>query len=161
MLLGFKRRFEPMVKDGSKTHTIRARRRDGRVPKIGEVLHCYTDVRQSSEELLGRWPCTKVEPITIMIPFYVAGVPPSMAIRIADAALTEEEIALFAWRDGFRSAPRSPIMLKPGDPRAAQEMARFWRLTHGRGITSCDFRGYVYHWDYAQPMPAPGRRRKA
>lgn len=34
MLLGFKKRFAPMVEDGSKTHTIRAKRKIR--PRVGK-----------------------------------------------------------------------------------------------------------------------------
>jgi hypothetical protein len=63
MLLGFKRRFAPFVEEGSKTHTIRAKRKIR--PKVGEVCHCYVDPRQKSMRLLGRFPCVKVETIDI------------------------------------------------------------------------------------------------
>ena len=52
MLLGFKARFEPFVIEGSKTHTIRRVKKIP--PKIGEVCHCYGDVRQKTMHVLGR-----------------------------------------------------------------------------------------------------------
>ena len=58
MLLGFKRRFAPFVEEGSKTHTIRAKRKIA--PKVGETCHCYVDPRQKTMRLLGRWTCVKV-----------------------------------------------------------------------------------------------------
>ena len=63
MLLGFKRRFEPFVSEGSKTHTIRAARKNP--PRVGQMCDCYVDSRQKTMRLLGRWVCTKVESILI------------------------------------------------------------------------------------------------
>lgn len=63
MLLGFKRRFAPHIQDGSKTHTIRAKRKLR--PKAGETCHCYTGLRQKGARLLGRWRCVRVQDIII------------------------------------------------------------------------------------------------
>ena len=64
MTLGFKDPFVPFVRNGSKTHTIRAygHRRPFRV---GDTCHCYAKVRTKKQELIGAWPCVKVEHIEI------------------------------------------------------------------------------------------------
>lgn len=41
----FQQRFAPLVRSGAKKQTIRARRRDGRVPKEGGLFIGYTGMR--------------------------------------------------------------------------------------------------------------------
>src|SRR4051812_18382725 len=96
MLLGFKRRFAPFVKDGSKTHTIRGygKRRPWRV---GDVCDCYVDPRQVTMELLGRWPCIRVEEIQITA---------ARNVIVEGVMLTQSELDALAWRDGFRNEGR-------------------------------------------------------
>ena len=66
MTLGFKDCFVPFVRNGSKTHTIRAygHRRPFRV---GDTCHCFAKVRTKEQELIGAWPCVKVERIEILV----------------------------------------------------------------------------------------------
>jgi hypothetical protein len=90
MLLSFEKRFVPHVEDGSKTHTIRAERK--RAPKVGETCHCYTGLRHKSARLLGRWPCVKVERITVT----------PHELRIDGEVLSRDE------RDAFRAPRRLP-----------------------------------------------------
>lgn len=46
MLLNFQKQFAPYILDGSKAHTIRGERKDGKRPKPGEMLHLYTGLRR-------------------------------------------------------------------------------------------------------------------
>jgi hypothetical protein len=62
-LYNFQKRFIPMILNGKKRHTIRAKRK--RPTKPGEVLHLYTGLRQKGAQLLMRVPCTRVEEIVI------------------------------------------------------------------------------------------------
>lgn len=132
MLLGFKRRFAPMVEDGSKTHTIRGKRKIA--PKVGEICHCYVDPRQKTMRLLGRWECVRVENISIVTksehpPEYLDEV----EVRIEGELLSVDERNSLAWRDGFRGC---------GMPGAFGEMMKFWE---GR----LPFEGHVIHWRFA------------
>lgn len=92
MLLGFKRRFAPLIEAGRKTHTIRGKRK--RPPRVGEICHCYVDLRQKTMRLLGRWPCVKVEHIEISRDHEVA---------IDGVWLTVKEREALARRDEFGS----------------------------------------------------------
>lgn len=131
MLLGFKRRFAPYVEEGSKTHTIRAKRIN--LPKVGETCHCYVDPRQKTMRLLGRWPCSKVEPILI----YVRG-DGTLGIWLnGDVELSYSEQSALAWRDGFRSAGRRG---------ALAEFTRFWIQVHKLDQLSRGFEGHLIHW---------------
>jgi hypothetical protein len=155
MMLGFKRRFAPMVRDGSKTHTIRAKRK--RAPRQGEPCHCYVDPRQKTMALLGRWRCVKVE--DIQVNEQLSGL---FEIRSAGVALSLDESNAFAWRDGFRDR---------GPDRAFESMMAFWKATHGRKKRAprngrgrrparLKFFGDVIPWDRRQPVAAPARRAR-
>jgi hypothetical protein len=121
MLLNFQPRFVPYIIDGSKTHTIRAIRRV--TPRVGDTCHCYTGLRRPGAQLLGRWPCVKVEDIRIFEEDYV----PRFLVDAVELSL-DEKVAL-AWRDGFRSSKET----------AFAEMMAFWdqRLP---------FTGHIIHW---------------
>lgn len=137
MLLGFKERFAPLVQEGSKTHTIRARRK--LTPKAGETCHCYTGLRQKGARLLGRWRCTRVEDIRIEAEYYRIGrevLPVWLRIWIEGAMLTESEMNQICWQDGFRG--ESPWM----------EFSSFWQKEHGKRAASLSFQGVIIHWDF-------------
>lgn len=146
MLLGFNRRFAPMVEDGSKTHTIRGERKIH--PKVGEMCHCYVDPRQKTMRLLGRWPCVKVERIRI---YASASASYGFAVFVDGVGLDLDEKNGLAWRDGFRSSGRD---------KAFDEMTTYWITLH-RNHGTIDFDGHIIHWKYT-PTVAPGalRRRK-
>jgi len=131
MLLGFKARFAPMVEDGSKTHTIRAKRKIR--PKVGETCHCYTGLRQKGARLLGRWPCVKVEDIRI----YEQRDTYTLGIAIDGVELCFDEKNTLAWRDGFRSS---------GEQFAFTEMTAYWMKLHPTKEGPFVFEGDVIHW---------------
>lgn len=151
MLLGFKRRFAPFVEDGSKTHTIRATRKNP--PRVGDTCHCYVDPRQKSMRLLGRWKCVKVERIEI---FERESSTNGVAVFVDGVGLDHDEKNALAWRDGFRSR---------GPNRAFQEMTEFWSAVHGKIGYPLAFKGYIIHWRYEEKPAAttrqPRRARRA
>lgn len=151
MLLGFKKRFAPIVEEGSKTHTIRAKRKIR--PRVGEICHCYTGLRQKGARLLGRWECVKVEPINI----YECG-DGRFSVWVGENELTPDEKDALAWRDGFRDQENAPFV----------QMMQYWINTHGDGkrilVTRVnypagepvkgygkplDFEGDLIHWRYS------------
>lgn len=141
MLLGFKRCFESYILEGSKTHTIRAKRKQP--PKIGETCHCYGDIRQKSMHLLGRWKCTGVQDIRMRITGRdQEGFVRSMDIYIDGMLLTFEEASMLAWRDGFR--PSGSTQYRPGP--SLQMMANHWtdRFRDGEWV------GDLIHWRFPE-----------
>jgi hypothetical protein len=64
-LLGFKSQFAPLVESGTKRQTIRAKRRDGKDPRVGETLYLYTGLRTKQCRKLGEEICKSVEEIII------------------------------------------------------------------------------------------------
>ena len=141
MLLGFKRRFAPFVEEGSKTHTIRAKRKIR--PKVGEICHCYVDPRQKTMRLLGRFECVRVEDIRIEICSYPTGLALGR-VWIEGEQLTPDEANALAWRDGFRSGRRE---------EAFAEMVQYWVKLHPkpailRRAALYVFFGDCIHWRY-------------
>lgn len=132
MLLNFKPQFVPFVEDGSKTHSIRALRKDGKVPRAGETCHCYTGLRRKGARLLGRWPCVKVGDFIV----FKDGL--RRRVFIDEVELTFDEKNALAWRDGFRP--------EQGQGFAFAAMSIFWDKTH-----RLPFDGKIIHWDFAAP----------
>ena len=145
MLLGFKRRFAPFVEDGSKLHTVRGFRKVS--PRVGETCHCYVDPRQKTMRLLGRWPCVRVDPITLDMTR--VGISYTLRITIANQTLDLDEACEFAWRDGFRDGATIGGMPTGNILRASlDEMARFWIAAGGLtdALDSKAWHGLVIYW---------------
>lgn len=166
MLLGFKRRFEPLVLDHSKRHTIRAKRKQP--PSVGDRCDCYGDSRQKTMHLLGRWQCVKVEDIRIVLDppvthgFDWSQIPLHMVDKFEDfpwfvrvwiegVELDRNERNALAWADGFRPPRRR---------NAFAEMVRFWLEEHGKG-KRLDFRGDIIHWNPEIALPGPSEKLRA
>lgn len=94
-LLGYKKRFAPMVEAGTKRQTIRAFRKDGRDPKPGETLFQYTGLRTPACRKLREDVCKSTHQITIESDL-------SVVIGIKHLNVCEEQD--FARADGFNSA---------------------------------------------------------
>lgn len=92
-LLGFKKRFAPAVESGKKRQTIRARRKDGRDPKAGDILFLYSGLRTKQCHQLGVEKCKAVLPIRIDF----------TSIEIKGRELDVVERRLFSVADGFGS----------------------------------------------------------
>lgn len=141
MLLGFKRQFGMAVWDGSKRHTIRAKRVIR--PRLGETCYCYIDPRQKTMAKLGEWTCSKVDEITIGL-VLKRGTDYGFTLRIwinADE-LTVDEVRMLLYRDGFRAE---------GDP--IQQAVEFWktrlRSNNNRWV------GDLIHWQWSEESRAP------
>jgi hypothetical protein len=118
-LYNFKKRFAPFVLDGTKRHTIRAKRKHP--TKVGDAVHLYTGLRTKQAQLLGRSVCVRVEEIRI------SG---SQQVFVDGVELNADEKNALAYCDCFRSR---------GVPRAFEEMMEFWE---GR----LPFVGDIIHW---------------
>jgi len=126
----FQERFEPMIRAGTKVHTIRARRRYG--VKVGDVLSLYVGMRTKGCRLIGRAPCVKVEPVVIY--------PWRHQVLVGGQVLSNSRAMELARRDGFA------------------ELASFFKFfqRYGRECLE-DFE--VIWWDPKDltPGPFPGR----
>ena len=63
--LNFKPRFVRAIERGFKRQTIRAKRKDGRDPKAGDLLYLYTGLRTKAVRSLGGRRCYSAEVINI------------------------------------------------------------------------------------------------
>jgi hypothetical protein len=131
MLLGFKRRFEPYVVDGSKQHTIRAIR--AVVPRAGETCHCYVDPRQKTMRLLGRWECSRVQEIQIHASRSRKA---PLVVSIDGANLSADEANQLFYRDGFRDEDGQTFTYM-------WQAANFW-------VGKLTFVGQLIHWRWTR-----------
>jgi hypothetical protein len=148
----FQKQFVPYVKDYSKPHTVRAYRKDGRLPKIGELVHLYTGMRTNQCEKLVNPspPATDVKTIFITAAgkLYIGPVEKKI---FAQSLLTDEFLIFvhcgadleadakntFAWMDGFR--PEGTTVNAPGN--AFHLMLQWVTQTHGLPFT-----GTITYW---------------
>ena len=61
----FQKQFAADVESGKKHQTIRAKRKDGQRPMIGQTAYLYTGMRHSSCRKLGEHPITNVQDLFI------------------------------------------------------------------------------------------------
>lgn len=135
----FKRQFVEPIRAGTKRHTIRGERKDGRIPaEPGDELMLYCGMRTKDcfRILPGRILCTHVQEIVIRECQRCDGTGevahssthyescPALQILIDGIELGLDEREQLARADGFNDFP---------------EMVRFW---DGR----LPFKGYIIHW---------------
>lgn len=95
--LNFKPEIASRYEDGSKVHTLRVYRRDGRNPKPGETLYMYVGQRTKNCRKLGEEKCLLARPIQIWFPEH-GGLP---TIEIDGTRLSAATFDEFARNDGF------------------------------------------------------------
>ncbi len=147
MLLGFKRQFAPMIRDGSKRHTLRGETR--LVRRVGDLCHNYTGLRTKQCELLGRWPCTRIARAEIMIESL------GFVVAIDETRLRWDELVMFAHADGFRFVAerrRDGSERIEGDVLA---MKSFWMKENGLSKTN-PWRGQLIVWNFNTPVNKRG-----
>lgn len=121
----FKYRFARKVETGDKLHTIRARRKDGKRPMVGQAMHAYEGMRTKKCRPLVLSTISNVEWIRIEADGRIRlGVPGDPAVR----TLTVDEAHALAIADGFTSAT---------------ELYEFFKAEHG-----LPFEGDLIHWRF-------------
>lgn len=118
-LLNFQSRFAPHVESGEKRQTIRAYRKDGRDPKVGDRLYLYTGARTKACRKLGEATVRRVTTFEIEAPV--------LAVGGKIYGIRDRRIRAIALRDGFSSA---------------DAMVHWFRKVHG-----FPFRGLLIEWD--------------
>lgn len=122
-LYNFQPRFVLPIRSGTKRHTIRATRKYP--DRVGDILHLYTGLRTKRTELLGRFPCVRVEDIEILSGCNCVDQCPFPArVKVNGQELNGDEREKLARLDGFKNFA---------------EMAAFWK---GR----VPFSGQIIHW---------------
>ena len=112
----FQARFAELVRKRIKRQTIRARRKDGRVPKVGERLVAYTGMRTKKCSRLSEGVISAVLPVKISF----------SGIVLDGRTLTPGEANSIAMLDGFQHA---------------NEMVGWFIDTHGH-----NFEGHLIQW---------------
>ena len=93
VLLNFRKQFAPAVECGSKRQTVRAHRKDGRRPMVGDVAVCYTGLRTKLTRKLREAPIVSVRNVTINTRDH--------RITIDGVTLRDCDARAFAAADGF------------------------------------------------------------
>jgi hypothetical protein len=122
--LNFKKQFAPKVESGEKRQSIRAKRRDGRNPRPGQMLYHYTGMRTKGCRKLREGQCLSVQEIILdwRLGIYIDGI-----------WLGEIERNEFAKADGFKGFT------------AWQDMRDFFARVHGLSETE-QFHGLLIKW---------------
>lgn len=123
----FQGQFVPYVKEGSKTQTIRKKRKYQ--AKAGDTVYLYFAMRTKWCKKIGEGKCTGTDDINISL---------SGSIRINGKLLTREQCDMLAWNDGFR--PEGTSIGQYAGSHAL--MIRWWRQTH-----ELPFRGDIIYWN--------------
>jgi len=147
----FQERFVPWVKDGSKSQTIRSRRKKG-FAKKGDTLYLYYAMRTKYCKKLKEATCKKADTIVIsnsgiiiisgrMADFAVGAtidlLKKGISINRIAPPLTSAERNQLAWADGFR--PDGSTKKNPKGCFAL--MLRWWKQTH-----ELPFVGDIIYW---------------
>lgn len=153
----FKERFIPMILNGTKSQTIRTRRRHP--AKVGDTLYLYFGLRTKYVRKLREETCIKTHSIAIddtgAIPYIIVydTLLDKQELEIASRWPTHPDIwldrpeatkltgaaaDLFAWKDGFR--PEGSTEQKPEG--AFLLMLRFWKQTH-----QLPWAGDIIYWE--------------
>jgi hypothetical protein len=61
----FQTRFVALVEQGKKRQTIRAERKDGRQPRVGDTIRLYAGMRTKNCRLLGEYVIVSVDRVVI------------------------------------------------------------------------------------------------
>lgn len=133
----FQSRFVPFVKDGSKPHTLRDRRRHP--AKVGSTVYLYSGLRTKWCQKIGQDTCKRTFSVAIYeygIVFYnrlldkqelnAARINPFDPLLPQQGVLSLQECDEFAWKDGFR--PEGTTVQSPAG--AFDLMIRYWNQTH-------------------------------
>lgn len=119
-VFNFQARFAPDVESGAKHQTIRAMRKDGRLPKVGDDVVCYTGMRTRYCRHLRTSPCIKVRRIRFNLD--------TGALYLGSVRLQGAELDLFAHMDGFA---------------CFEQMLNWFRDHHRNGM----FVGFLTVWE--------------
>lgn len=146
----FKEMFCPYVKDGSKRQTVRAYRKDGRLPKVGEDANLFyamrtkycTRLNEKNTDFVKDAKTVFVDKKGIMVTTLRSKVDAELLLNTGKykklfPLLSKEEASRFAWLDGMR--PEGSTLQNPGN--AYEIFHQFFKQLH-----SLPFVGTVTYW---------------
>ncbi len=123
---GFQKRWRAKLARGKKTMTIREDRKDGRVPKIGDVFRGYVGMRTKNCELVVEGMVSRVR-----------------RIRIARVAKVSRRLNIMVWIDGPLQLDAEVAALATSDGFASLEDFFAWFVPLGKRD---EFRGWIIEW---------------
>lgn len=119
-LLNYKKYLAGKVESGEKRTTIRAYRKDGKDPKVGQTLYHYVGIRTKGCRKLLETECKSVLPIQMIRNGF------HIEIILNQKSINQEEIEKIAKMDGFD---------------CIQDFFDFFETTHG-----FPFHGLLIEW---------------
>lgn len=125
--LNFRARYVEPILAGTKIHTLRQMRRDGRDPAPGDELALYTGMRTKQCRLLERVTITAVRDCRLWIATDLS----ALRVELDGHALEPGVHPAFAVNDGFASV---------------RELAEFFAETYPEDWTDPPIRGLLIQW---------------
>lgn len=92
----FQKQFAPLIESGAKQSTIRQRRKNGYLPREGDVLRLYQGMRTKACRLIREVAVARVSPIVVNARLGCADV------ILNGVRLTDGEVYEMAKNDGFK-----------------------------------------------------------
>lgn len=138
-IFNFKKQFILDILSGLKDGTIRADRKDGRRPGIGQHLRFYTGMRTPNCQRIGDSVCVSVENIRIVNSVYLQAVSPDKAcfsaVYLEGRLLNDLEVKKLAADDGFLTLNDFYNFFVPLKKRGPNKR---WH----------EFNGFLTKWDF-------------
>lgn len=116
----FQKQFVPLIESGAKQSTIRQRRKNGYLPREGDVLRLYQGMRTKACRLIREVAVARVSPIVVNTDSGCADV------VLNGTRLTDGEVYEMAKNDGFKSI---------------RDFAEFFNGKYGDALTA-----YLIEW---------------
>ncbi len=135
--LNFQAWKAPRVESGDLTQTIRALRRDGRDPKVGDVLYLFTGQRTKKCRRLGEARCSRVTPIRIAV--FDTWIHQILEYQLVALSYRTDECEYLPWSIYSRSQERK--IARADGFSDMVEMAEWFKKTHG-----LPFYGLLIRW---------------
>jgi hypothetical protein len=101
MILGFKKQFVPLIKNGSKIHTIREDKKERW--KQGNKIHFATGVRTKNYQQFGILECSSTQRINIIYNYPQNHAFNSVNVFIDGVMVPPQKIEELAQNDGFET----------------------------------------------------------
>lgn len=115
----FQKQFVPKIASGEKCSTIRMRRKNGYLPKVGDRIKLYQGMRTRACKLIREAYVTKVTPIAIEI--LREGLDDRVSVTLGADHLSAAQVHKLAVSDGFADT---------------QEFADFFKYKYGDQVNA-------------------------
>ena len=117
----FQKQFIQAIRSGKKRSTIRKRRKNGYLPRVGDVISLYTGMRTKQCELIKRVPVNNVRSININIDTGSSNDIKFVEVIVGPDRLSSAEVYRLAVSDGFKDV---------------EEFCKFFRDKYGTSVSA-------------------------